>query len=76
LWVSLNLGYRYYARHLHEKTGPIYRDSGYMAEAAARIQERNTFALGEIPAGRSCGSVAPSAFVEVGATRRLPAESL
>jgi radical SAM superfamily enzyme YgiQ (UPF0313 family) len=26
LWVSLNLGYRYYARHLHEKTWPIYRD--------------------------------------------------
>lgn len=26
LWVSLNLGYRYYARHLHEKTGlAVYR---------------------------------------------------
>ena len=22
LWVSLNLGYRYYAQHLHEKTEP------------------------------------------------------
>jgi radical SAM superfamily enzyme YgiQ (UPF0313 family) len=26
LWVSLNLGYRYYARHLPEKTGPVCRD--------------------------------------------------
>jgi len=26
LWVSLNLGYRYFARHLHEKTGCVYRD--------------------------------------------------
>ena len=26
LWVSLNLGYRYYSQHLHEKTWPIYRD--------------------------------------------------
>jgi radical SAM superfamily enzyme YgiQ (UPF0313 family) len=26
LWVSLNLGYRHYAKHLHEKTGTIYRD--------------------------------------------------
>jgi radical SAM superfamily enzyme YgiQ (UPF0313 family) len=34
LSISLNLGYRYYARHLHEKTGPIYRDPLYMAEAA------------------------------------------
>jgi hypothetical protein len=36
LWVSLNLGYRFYARHLPEKTGPeIFRDPVYMAEAAA-----------------------------------------
>ena len=26
LWLSLNLGYRYYARHLPEKTWPIVRD--------------------------------------------------
>ena len=27
LWVSLNLGYRYYAHHLHRKTGRVvYRD--------------------------------------------------
>jgi radical SAM superfamily enzyme YgiQ (UPF0313 family) len=37
LSISLNLGYRYYAHHLHEKTGPtIYRDPIYLAEAAAR----------------------------------------
>jgi radical SAM superfamily enzyme YgiQ (UPF0313 family) len=35
LWVSLNLGYRYYARHLHEKTSTVYRDPVYMAEVAA-----------------------------------------
>src|SRR5262249_27271466 len=37
LWVSLNLGYRYYARHLHEKTGTIYRDDQYMAEVADHL---------------------------------------
>jgi hypothetical protein len=26
LWLSLNLGYRYYAHHLHEKTATVYRD--------------------------------------------------
>ena len=31
LWVSLNLGYRYYAHHLHQKTWPIFRDEEYMA---------------------------------------------
>ena len=37
LSASLNLGYRYYARHLHEKTGPIvHRDPAYIAEAQAR----------------------------------------
>ena len=39
LSVSLNLGYRYYAKHLPTKTGPtVYRDPEYMAEAAARRQ--------------------------------------
>jgi radical SAM superfamily enzyme YgiQ (UPF0313 family) len=32
LWMSLNLGYRYYARHLPEKTGPIYREPQAMAD--------------------------------------------
>ena len=36
LWVSLNLGYRFYARHLREKTRFVYRDPAYMAQAAAR----------------------------------------
>jgi len=32
LWVSLNLGYKYYARHLPAKTGPeIYRDEEFIA---------------------------------------------
>jgi radical SAM superfamily enzyme YgiQ (UPF0313 family) len=26
LWLSLNLGYRYYAHHLHAKTATVYRD--------------------------------------------------
>jgi len=39
LWVSLNLGYRYYAHHLPEKAGAtIYRDSHYIA-AAARMDD-------------------------------------
>jgi radical SAM superfamily enzyme YgiQ (UPF0313 family) len=43
LWVSLNLGYRYYARHLPQKTGPeIYRDPVYMAEAAATADDGYT----------------------------------
>jgi radical SAM superfamily enzyme YgiQ (UPF0313 family) len=36
LSVSLNLGYRHYALHLHEKTGPVYRDPVYTAGIAAR----------------------------------------
>ena len=32
LWVSLNLGYKYYAKHLPAKTGPnIYRDPEFTA---------------------------------------------
>ena len=34
LWLSLNAGYRYYARHLNEKVGDIYRDSAPAAAAA------------------------------------------
>jgi radical SAM superfamily enzyme YgiQ (UPF0313 family) len=50
LWVSLNLGYRYYAKHLHEKTGTVYRDpadeeavaggAGWAARGAARDESR------------------------------------
>ncbi len=32
LWVSLNLGYRFYARHLREKIETVYRDPGAVAE--------------------------------------------
>src|SRR5262249_213491 len=38
LWITLNLGYRYYARHLHEKTGSVYYEPEYMAEAKAHGQ--------------------------------------
>ncbi len=41
LSISLNLGYRYYAQHLHEKTGIIYRDPAYVAEAARRTAAGN-----------------------------------
>jgi radical SAM superfamily enzyme YgiQ (UPF0313 family) len=35
LWVSLNVGYRHYAHHLHEKTGPvIYRDPDFAGRGA------------------------------------------
>ena len=41
LWVSLNLGYRYYAKHLPTKTGPtVYRDPAYMADARRRRVQR------------------------------------
>src|SRR5207248_5118595 len=34
LWISLNLGYKFYAHHLKEKTGPVQRDPVYLAAAA------------------------------------------
>jgi hypothetical protein len=37
LWVSLNLGYRYYARHLHEKTWPVYRAAAERGGGHAEI---------------------------------------
>jgi hypothetical protein len=66
LSVSLNLGYRYYAQHLHEKTGKsIYRDCEYMNRAAAleTAADANTC----LTATRSCGSASEAAnFVELG----------
>ena len=53
LWVSLNLGYRYYAHHLQEKTWPIYRDPVYMAEAAT-MASRAPAACGTTT--RTCGT--------------------
>lgn len=29
LWISLNLGYRYFARHLRRKAGRVYRDPAF-----------------------------------------------
>lgn len=68
LWVSLNLGYRYYAKHLHEKTWPIYRDPAYMADAAARSR-RAVVADGSATGTRSCGAVADAEFVELSVRR-------
>ena len=52
LWLSLNFGYRYYAFHLHEKTGgPVYRDPAYLAEAA----RAEACCAGPAPGNRSCG---------------------
>ena len=36
LWLSLNAGYRYYSRHLHEKVDGIYRDPATQAGATPR----------------------------------------
>jgi radical SAM superfamily enzyme YgiQ (UPF0313 family) len=37
LWLSLNAGYRYYARHLHEKVEGVYRDPAYTGRAMATV---------------------------------------
>jgi radical SAM superfamily enzyme YgiQ (UPF0313 family) len=55
LWLSLNFGYRYYAHHLHEKTGAIYRDLAYMAQAA----NREGWAA-QMTTTRSCGAAVAS----------------
>ena len=66
LSLSLNAGYRYYAKNLPKKTGSlIYRDPVYMAEAAKRRQQAVVDANGT--ATRSCGSASGAAnFVELG----------
>lgn len=38
LWTTLNLGYRFYARHLREKTKTVYRDYAYIAEQAEAMR--------------------------------------
>jgi radical SAM superfamily enzyme YgiQ (UPF0313 family) len=35
LWLSLNAGYRYYSKHLHEKVDGVYRDPDFAGEAPA-----------------------------------------
>lgn len=60
LWVSLNLGYRYYAQHLREKTGAvIHRDPAYAAEAMK--QRCATDSNGCTTPTRSCGSAGAAA---------------
>jgi radical SAM superfamily enzyme YgiQ (UPF0313 family) len=49
LWLSLNVGYRYYAKHLHEMTGTVYRDPAYVEASEALSRSRRE---GE----RSCAS--------------------
>jgi radical SAM superfamily enzyme YgiQ (UPF0313 family) len=54
LWLSLNVGYRYYAHHLPDKTGPeIYRDFNYIenSRAALPVQEEACST-----GGRSCST--------------------
>jgi radical SAM superfamily enzyme YgiQ (UPF0313 family) len=56
LWLSLNFGYRYYSRHLHEKTARvIYRDPDFMADSALK---KNANGDGCSSGNRSCGAAA------------------
>jgi radical SAM superfamily enzyme YgiQ (UPF0313 family) len=55
LSLSLNLGYRHYALHLHEKTGPVYRDPVYMAQVAARGAVNGAGSCHN-GTGRTCGA--------------------
>jgi radical SAM superfamily enzyme YgiQ (UPF0313 family) len=52
LWMSLNFGYRYYAAHLQEKTGTIYRDEGYIQSVRPAAEPDMNSACGTT----SCGS--------------------
>ena len=49
--VPSDLGYRYYAHHLREKTGIVYRDAAYIAGDAASVAHG-----GPVTATRSCGA--------------------
>jgi radical SAM superfamily enzyme YgiQ (UPF0313 family) len=59
LWLSLNFGYRYYAHHLPEKTGPeIYRDFDYIEQARGALPVlEEACATG----GRSCSTATVTA---------------
>jgi radical SAM superfamily enzyme YgiQ (UPF0313 family) len=60
LWFSLNFGYAYYARHLSEKTWPIYRDEDFIRAATSRATSHTAL---PVLAGGSCGSpVSPTEF--------------
>ena len=59
LWLSLNVGYRYYAHHLPDKTGPeIYRDFDYIEQSRGALP-----VLAEACAtdGRSCSTATVTA---------------
>jgi radical SAM superfamily enzyme YgiQ (UPF0313 family) len=60
LWVSLNLGYRYYAHHLREKTGAVYRDAAYLQQSRVPSIWRDPLTL-----THSCGA-APAGFAPEG----------
>jgi radical SAM superfamily enzyme YgiQ (UPF0313 family) len=68
LSIALNLGYRYYAKHLHEKTGTtVYRDPVYMAEAQAAAARRLEMADSSCTTTRSCGAASSEHnFVDLG----------
>jgi radical SAM superfamily enzyme YgiQ (UPF0313 family) len=59
LWVSLNFGYRYYAQHLHEKTGTILRDPDFMKQAQARAE----LSFAQPGSGRTCGTAGRAELV-------------
>lgn len=57
LSVSLNLGYRYYAHHLPDKTGPrIYRDAAYLTRTTCHVD-----------------AAGPDSRSELGTAGRMPA---
>jgi radical SAM superfamily enzyme YgiQ (UPF0313 family) len=58
LWVSLNWGYRYYSKHLHEKTWPIYRDSSFRPSKPAMMTT-------PISSNRSCGAAGAAIELEM-----------
>src|SRR5262245_56227990 len=58
LWVSLNLGYRYYAAHLHEKTGPILRDPEIIAGRPNGVPLDAQGCCTGATTTRSCGAAA------------------
>jgi len=70
LSISLNLGYRYYAHHLHEKTGPrVYRDPVYMAEAQYRgeaSESRRRSVYNHAFMGSASSASLETDFVELG----------
>ena len=59
LWVALNFGYRYYAKHLSEKTWPVWRDEAFMTAAKREAAASGCGAT----ATRSCGAAVPLQLV-------------